>query len=261
MEKESQKGKEASIGAWQAESLRLTAFPTPAAEFAEPSWWKNLVGEPPEKRLSTPRTSSLQEQGPFAGGTLVLTVNPLRIDWALRPTQEETQSEPQAFLTISSFTESLARFSALIGRWFDEQMCPPLKRLALGAVLVLPVASLRQGYEQLSEYLPAVKLSIDGSSDFFYQINRPRVSKSGVHNLNINRLSRWSVFTWQAALLGIIPGAVETKISRPDFACRLELDINTAADFVGTLPDEQRGKILEELGLFALEIVQKGDIA
>ena len=75
-----------SLEVWQAGILRLTAFPSPAAQLGELTWWKDLVGEPPETKISQPRTGGQQEEGRFdEGRKLVLRIEPTRIDWLLTP--------------------------------------------------------------------------------------------------------------------------------------------------------------------------------
>jgi hypothetical protein len=49
-------------------------------------------------------------------------------------------------------------------------------------------------------------------------------------------------------------------VGHKDFACRLELDINTVPDFQGELPRESFGQLLGELTELGQEIAQKGDI-
>jgi hypothetical protein len=259
MEKNSQKVTELPSNVWLAESLRFTGFPSPTAEYSEPTWWENLVGENPERRVSQPKTNTMLEQGNFGDNQLVLSLNPLRIDWRLVP-REASGSEMQTIPTIGSFSDSLPRFLKLINRWIQEGMCPQLKRMAFGAILFFPVNDRLSGYEAISKYLASVKLVGATSTDFLYQINRPRNSKSNVPNLIINRLSRWSVMAVQGALMGIRPGMVEARFGSESSACRLELDINTDAKFSGSLPDELRFAIMEELTSLAVEIAEKGDI-
>jgi hypothetical protein len=244
---------------WEAESLRVTGFPSATAEFKETSWWQELMGEPPDKRLSTPKTSSLQEHGSLEGNSLVLNISPLRIDWVLSPNLD-TIGMSQHFPRLGSFNDSLRPFASLVQGWLGLETCPQLNRLAFGCVLLLHVESLQQGYEQLAAYLPAIDLSIGRSSDFLYQINRPRESTVDVPNLRINRLSRWSVSKWRTGIFGVTSGKIDSKMTPERFGCRIELDINSAPDFSGTFSREQSNKLLEELITLAFEIVEKGDI-
>lgn len=247
-----------SLEAWQAEILRLTAFPSPAAQLGEPTWWKDLVGEPPETKISQPRTGGQQEEGPFEGRKLVLRVEPIRIDWLFTPIDDRAQ-EFESIPTTGSFPESLQIFLQLMLRWFELATCPPVQRLAFGATVLLPVENQQIGYRQISAYLP-FQLDPEGSSDFSYQINRPRDSTSGISGLRINRLSKWSLVRVTMGALALGPAFVGYSARRIHHVCRLELDINTVPDFQGELSREQLPQIFQELVNLGQEIVREGDI-
>src|SRR5712692_10629704 len=96
---------------WQAESLRMTAFPSPGSLLGEPpNWWELVTGEPPENRVSQPKVGAVQEQGAFSTGVLTVLSQPGRIDWLL--------SWPERSEVVRSFEESLGIFVPLISRWF-----------------------------------------------------------------------------------------------------------------------------------------------
>lgn len=201
------------------------------------------------------------EEGKFKEGKLVLRVELGRIDWLFTKARDR---EPnfEEMSTVGSFPESLDKFAELMPHWFEIETCPSIQRLAFGAILLNPVESRQAGYRQISEYLPNVKLDSEDSSDFLYQINRPRDSNSGIADLRINRLSKWSVATqtWMESRLSPKSASV-SRFSGPQiFACRLELDINTMPDFKGELTQKQLPPIFQELVKLGKEIVQKGDI-
>jgi hypothetical protein len=246
------------LEAWQAEILRLTAFPSPAAQLGEPTWWRDLIGEHPETRISRPRRGGQQEEGRFEGRKLVLRVEPTRIDWLLAPIDDQAR-EVEGVPTTGPFPESLQIFLQLILRWFELETCPPVQRLAFGAILLLPVENPQAGYRQISTYLP-LQLDPEGSSDFSYQINRPRDSTSGISSLKINRLAKWSVLSLTMGELSLGPTSVDYSARQIHHVCRLELDINTALDFRGELSREQLPQIFQELVNLGQEIVREGDI-
>lgn len=242
---------------WQAESFRLTAFLGPSAQFAEQDWWKALISEVPDRRTSEPRTGLQQEEGKFKDenieGKLVLTIQPTRVDWQLVPLLNVFDS---GFHTIGSLADSLTSFLTLMLRWIE--IAPPIQRLAFGAVLNKPVNSSKEGHNWISSYLP-FELDED-SSDFLYQINRPRKSAStGISDLLINRLSKWSVSLLTSFAFEL--NKPEQYIARPhQFFVSLELDINTAPDFSVELTSEQLPQVLQELVELGKEIATKGDI-
>src|SRR4029077_16583024 len=93
-------------------------------------------------------------------------------------------------------------------RWIKE-MSPTISRLAFGAVLFQSAESHETGYELLKSYLPKLEVDSKGSFDFLYQINRPRLSMSGIPSLQINRLSKWAVVALQAHFFGAGKGVVK----------------------------------------------------
>ena len=219
-----------------------------------------MLGEPPEVRVSQPRMGGQQEEGPFEEGKLVLTIQPTRVDW-LFAVAEDKEPNVGEITAIGAFPELLDKFLTQMLHWFELETCPSAQRLAFGAVLLQPVESRQEGYRQLSAYLPCVQLDPAGSSDFFYQINRPKNSSSGMAGLRINRLSKWSVAVTRGSVLSF--GQVSTlhTLGSEHFACRLELDINTAPGFSGELTQEELPVIFQELVDLGKEIAQEGDIS
>jgi hypothetical protein len=121
-----------------------------------------------------------------------------------------------------------------------------------------PIADPVAGNRLLSQYLHDVKIDIEGSTDLFYQINRRRCSTSDVPDLFVNRLSKWSLSTTGLLSLGGAPE--EITIQARQFACRLELDINTVAEFPEELPHSRLSDLFDEFVRLSNEIAQEGDI-
>lgn len=222
----------------------------------EKDWWNALVPEPPETSIIRPQ---YQDEGPFERGRLMLTAQSGRIDWIYGP---DIRRLEEGLPIVGPVDEVLEGFSNLMHRWLE--MSPPLMRLAFGAILLQPAEDRRHGYGALSSYLPAVKLDADTSSDFVYQINRPRSSVSGIPNLRVNRLSKWSVMQMQKLRLEVQVAEAQVGQSAVPYeqhsACRLELDINTAPEFGGELPKGQLPMLFDELVSLGKEIALQGDI-
>ena len=247
------------LSSWQVESLRMTAFPSPAAQVAaEPTWWTDLVGESSEKQIVQPKQKVRREEGSYEGGKLILTTQPVRIDWVYVAVDELEggQGEPP---TIGAFPDVLSVFSQLMLHWLERGACPPVHRLAFGAVLLQLIEDQQVGYRQMTAYLPSLSLNLEGASDFAYQINRPRSSTSGIVGLRINRLSKWAAPIWTMAEIPVTPEA-GLLVRQRGAVCRLELDINTTPDFPGELPREYLPRIFEELVNLGQEIAREGDI-
>jgi hypothetical protein len=193
---------------------------------------------------------------------LILALQPGRIDWHL--TAKQAEEEPDSLGGLSLLKpEAIAKFQDLISRWMQLESYPPLIRLALGQVLLQPVETREAGYLQLRNYLPSVDLKPE-STDFLYQINRPRQS-TAVPSLRINRLCKWSVI--RASKISFTLSAAQTEptpLSRlvdSQQACRVELDINTVPEHQSKFDSATSISVFDELALLAKEIAEKGDVA
>ena len=244
---------------WQAESLRFTAFLTPSADHGGTTWWREVVGDEPENTTTRSRGTEYSAEGSFEAARLVLSLKPRRVDWLLAPSPDPEQGAG-AMATLGPLAVTLDAFWRAAAKWLGLVTCPPLQRLAFGAVLLHPVSDRGEGYRGLSTYLPAVQLDPQASRDFTYQINRPRShTHDGLH-IAVNRLSKWSVAVWRFA--AFVPGSVAPRLvpSRSEFyACRLELDVNTDADFDGEFTRAQTEPLLHRLLETGIEIAREGD--
>jgi hypothetical protein len=202
---------------------------------------------PPDTIQEDRREGSRTQIAQFEGGLLSLTVTPSRIEWGFMvpdPGFGENQAVPLG--------QHLDPFRHVAHRWLED--CPALSRLAFGYILRLPVGSREDGYERISSYL---NFDLDPTSfDFTYQINRPRPSEIVGPDLTINRLARWSVARTMRVEM---TGNHVMHVPRGSF-CRLELDINTAAERVEPLPAQSLRELYDELIGLGREIVQEGDI-
>ena len=243
-----------AVTGWQTESLRTTSFPSSTAQFDGADWWLEVTGEQPENQVVRLREGTRQDEGHVDGVRLVLAAQPTRVDWLAIP------EERQDVLAVASLDDALAFFLPVMSRWLE--VSPPLRRLALGATLTMPVQDRRSGYMLLAQYLPGVTVEPERSSDLLYQINRPRFTRTGIPRLVINRLSKWAVVLQGTARIDLsVPVATLSYLPTSQaYACRLELDINTAPDFPGDLPHDQLGALLEEFADLSREIAAKGDI-
>lgn len=247
---------------WQAQSLRVTAFLSPSAKIVDPKWWSELLGTEAETRSLRPLRGEFNEQGQFDKGVLALQVSPLRVDWNLTP-NVGASSEDSPLLALGAFLEIGDKFLKLMTEWLGLATAPPLQRLAFGAMLLQPVDGRDEGYKLLSKYLPSVKLSPD-STDFLYQINRPRKSKvPQMTARSINRLTKWSCISLQRSFVQHFPDGTTNSsvLGEAVYACSLELDMSTTADFKGELPQQALIQILREQYELGKEIASKGDKA
>lgn len=239
---------------WKVQTLRLTVFPSGSTVISEVNWWESLLGQPPDSQTSKPKTGLFSQEGVFESGKLTLNVQPGRIDWLW--TTNESQEEQIPILGPLSTT--LDNFSAIMTQWL-EKMCPPVRRLAIGGILLDPVENKQIGYKHLTEYLPYVKLDPERSFDFTYRINRPRNS-TVMKDLTINRLTNWLVAMWKVNQMALAPDQLQ-YIPGPEFhACRLDLDMSTQTDYLESLPQESLVNLFRELISLGTEIATRGDI-
>lgn len=243
------------LATWQAESLRVTCFPSSVTDINSKNWWLDVIGEQPENTIIRAKDGFRQEEGHVNGQKVILGIQPIRTDWLMVPNDEGGET------SIGSFQAGLNSFITIMSSWL--KISPPLRRLAFGTVLVFPIDSRQLGYELLGNYLPNVKLDPVGSSDFLYQINRPRSSQTAISDLLINRLSKWSVLRRGLVGFELSPTTPMASVvpSSETLACRVELDINTSADYKGDLPSDKLLEIFNELIDLTKEIALEGDIS
>jgi hypothetical protein len=235
---------------WQVNTIRFTVFLSPSTVVSGLTIWNKVVGEVPELKIENPRRSDIQLEGNYEKGKLVLKIEPVRIDWYYRPLEIDFDG------TIGDFDEVLKTFIPLINKWLTSQEFPQVVRIAFGAILFYKVENRENGYQQLAEYLPNVKIDINKSSDFMYQINRPRLSQVGINGLKINRLSKWFITLVRDDIL--TSGNIREGI--PLHFCTLELDINTSPDNKDEIPSKKVTNLINEMVEFGKEIALKGDL-
>jgi hypothetical protein len=242
----------AQLDAWQTENLRVTAFVDGKSDISKNRWLEDLLGDD-VVRIQDNRTSGVRvEVVSFAHGKIALQTMPSMgaIHWTFVDTDDATPESPRM-----NFVDSLEPFSELMQRWFH--LCSGVHRLAFGCVLRLPVPDRETGYRKMSDYM-TFNLD-DGSFDFSYQINRPRLFSGiepAVEPIRINRLARWSV--GMTFVVGITPARnLPSPISS---YCRLELDLNTPPESQDVLSSTSLCSIYDELVRLGSELVREGDV-
>src|ERR1700674_1001067 len=246
---------------WTTEVVRLTVFRFPGVDIANAGWWSDVAGGEPEDVVSKPRTGIYRAEGSFGNGQLVLNIDATRIDWLYAIRQSQEPGDDNLFPALGDYREQHDLFSGAIVPWLAA--CPPSIRVAYGTNLLEMVEDKSRGYRRLSEFLHSVKLDTENSSDFSYQINRPRPSQV-IPELAINRVSKWSVMRRSIGQLTINPATgVARGMAAPPYivdACRLELDVNTDASRINELPHGELPLLFDELQRLANEIASTGDV-
>ena len=247
---------------WEVETLRFTGFFPSAGSPVNPAgWWEKIVGQPPENKIERPREGILMQDATLDTKMLTLSVSPARVDFVASASRKvRVTEEYNGWMTIGSLAESRSDFLAYTDKIIGLQS--PIVRFAFGALLFRPVESRIEGYKMLARYLPSMKIDIENSSDFFYQINRPRKSNV-LTNALVNRLSKWSVAHLQPLAVQINVGqegsVVSQYVEAGTSGLRLELDISTPAERNDPVPSEQQRALWNEVVSIGLEIASKGD--
>jgi len=244
-----------SDASWGVETLRLTLFHQKNAAFPSGDIWEQVTGKIPDSSSEQPKSGTRVVIGDVDGSQLALQLQPRegRIDWVLK-------SDESPDVTPASFPDIASVFLTLMNVFLGRKDVPPVIRMAFGAIVLLPVSSVEEGYSTISNYL---NFDLDGSSssDFMYQINRKRASKANPNSMG-NRLTKWSVGKVTKHSLAI---ADEGLVSLQDpeitsVACRLTLDINTVPHGDAVLSSDRYEPILWELFDWGREIIRQGDI-
>jgi hypothetical protein len=244
---------------WQVQVLRFTAFYDPEEQFDISGWWAELTGDMPETETKKVKEGISIEEGPFMDGRLTLTKSQIAIDLRFQ-LPNKPPNEVNGIPTIGSFEEQYPVFIGLVKKIFDVMEFPSIRRMAFGSIINLPSKDRQEGYKQLSAYIKNVKIDPVNSSEFFYRINRQRNSTTGIEGLEINRLNTWSVAAyWSVSVSASIPKG-QVKTTEPNYACQLEIDINTCQEFQNNLPKEKLSEIFDELVGMGKEIICQGDI-
>lgn len=248
---------------WEAENLRLTFFlGAPVLDASDGAKaWRKITGIDPERSIRDSRNLRAEESGVWNETWLTVQHLPGRVDVLMTPLPDEMLQEiPEGPRTIGRLDARRAALKEALDKLVDG-WSSPITRVAFGTVLLLTVADRTDGYKRLGAYMKSVQVD-PSSSDFMYQINRPRDVKLGDERIAINRLSKWSVALLARTQL-VLQGNTFVVSGAPApiaHACRLELDISTDAQRSALLPNEKLGELFAQLVNLGAEIAEVGDL-
>lgn len=238
---------------WQVELLRVTAFPIDNIAI-DTTWWNDLsLGEKDSRIIS--KDGVCRDEGLFEENKLYLNVHANRIDWIYSTDLTKLQGP---LPTFGEFSKVKQNFYNLIQKWL--KIYSEISRLAFGTILLYSAGDKEENYKLISKYLPNIIIDPKDSSDFFYQINRPRDSSSGISDIKINRLMKWSVMNIYGLDINLLSNVTPVSRAKGIYACRLELDINTSADYNKQLAPKKLPNLFNELTFLGEEIISNGDI-
>jgi hypothetical protein len=243
------------LTAWNVNKFRFTAFPSLADQEINPDWWMQVMGTEPETMLVKPKTGVTHYELPYEDGNIIFETQLGRVDWLYIPSEDTLQLANEGLTNLGTFEKAINIFLVIVNRWL--QLCPKLRRIAFGANVSQPTGGKEDSYKLLATLLPSVKIDPIGSSDFLYQINRPRPSKTGIDSLKINRLTKWA-----GIVLTVAVGNQEHNLEKTDtkFYTLVEFDINTVTNPLRDIEPNELTNILSELIDLGSEILINGDI-
>ena len=239
---------------WVVESLRVTAFPKELDQSLKGPEWNKLFGSEPERYETRPQEAYEIQSGKLGEVIGVLERRPERLDLKLSP-YVDPGTRPPLFQGFGKFDEAFASHKSKFRKWLAA--CPKLKRLAFGAVLVIPCDSKQQGLNILQEFLEgSVIIDEKKTRDFQYMKNIPKKSKI-IKGIEINKLCTWSVMTGEIMAVG--PSGM-TQSGETGFACHLVLDFNTDQEHIDGWAKNKNFALLDELYAHANDVTTKGDV-
>jgi hypothetical protein len=245
------------VETWRAGYLRLAAFPEQPVYGIAQNWWQELTGSEASECNEKRQTREKTESGDFAGANLLLEIDLVRVQWTAQVVYNPLEID-SAVPTLGPFVDRSNWFRELMKVWLGK--APPLKRLAFAGRVEQPVAGHVEGYELLNRYLRSVDVDTK-SSDFLYRVNRRRSSRTGIPDLEINRLCTWAVRK-QTLRVNVSSAMEPPQVTQSEFyATVAEFDINTVPELPGGLLPSGEGliAILHELVDLATEIATVGD--
>jgi hypothetical protein len=246
---------------WVVESHRLTLFRFPGTSFDVEGVWRAMAGREPDELTKKAATGKVSASGVLAGGRLIVQHDPLRVDVVYFAAQAEDEIGSR-FPELGPVGEQTEMFVNLTTNFLRD--APEALRLAYGLVLGEQATSKMDAYLKLGKRLPTVRLDAENSTDFSYQINRPRSSKV-LPGLSINRLSQWACNQLVHQMIAVQNGSRLEVLRPPEaqtaYRCRLELDLSTSQDRREALPSDRVPNLFMELVELAREISEMGDVA
>lgn len=236
---------------WLVQQLRFSAFVQGVSPQSLDDIWALISTDKPETDESRPREGFRRLATSADDGSILdLILMPGRFD-VLQSPAATAEIQPvvdlgEAGPRVDSF---IIQISAMLpGLNTDIQ----IQRIALGLVLLRPVTSREEAYQQLQSLVP-VELNPETSRDFLYQINHPEMLTVRQDLLELNRLSKWSAmrmhrFALQFAVASSgAPVSTQTGLAAAENFVRCEVDNSTSAERVEALPRDSILPILARL--------------
>lgn len=240
---------------WIVRQYRLTAFPSSQADGVVLPTWSGMFGT--EALSAVRRAGVLNEEGDFNSLRVIVGSQlRLRADLVIQPIPTPDAPIVLKGEGLGSLLTAVAASREILDRFLS--LLPPVRRLAVGVVLVRPTQNKEESYALLPEAIKTLGVNLAGTSDFTFQINRPRSSLI-VRGLQLNRLAKWAAI--RVGVLTVDAASSGVSHDYGEHAIQLELDMSTEADRTTSVPAGTEGPLVKELESLAAEIAAHGDVA
>ena len=241
---------------WQAQVLRLTAFlATPLDPGIVAEIWHLAAGAAPETDDNRPREGIRRQAGPFSDWQLEIVIAQGRVDWILSP---RARADAPPALYFASLERAMTPFRAEAKKWLAIGS-PSILRLAVGAVLLMPMPDRKAAYKKLNELLSSVQVDPAHASELLYQINWRRLS-GVVPNLQLNRLTKWNALVVRVFSFPLSQAVLQSSPTTGEQFCALECDHSTVADRTEAFTTKQADDLLQELCDLVEDNACKGEV-
>lgn len=211
------------FGQWDVDSLRLTLFYKNQKLPFRSGLWNIVTGAKPHAIDERPQEGRITVTGQHLGNQLVLVLQQSRVDWHIRPVSPPTPPSAKELLLVTGVAETADVLKTALVKSIDPKL--QVVRLALAPVLIKSAASLEDGLEKLSHYLPGVRREFLHGTDFIYQINKPRQAQ-GATGVVMNCLAKWEMHEFIQGTVSVSPAAPPRFTTEQAPTCLLSMDIN-----------------------------------
>lgn len=167
---------------WDTESIRLTLLGNVEPGLAPT--WLSMTGQQPDSVTNRPAQGVQLEEGQWAGGHLVVSCQPGRIEIVLTAMPRD----PSEIASLGTFLVALTKFEEII----SKVTYPKVSRLAVGAKINVFFDTEKQVSEFISSQVPDFKPSKE-YCDLMLQYNLPK-KFAKIGGLILNRIIKMSQF-------------------------------------------------------------------
>jgi hypothetical protein len=203
---------------WKPVFARVTAFPsvplvqvTSAAQLFQQIW--NREPDSFQKQATPTSFAPSMAQGVQGDLTFTCTLNPIRVDLAVGPSDTAPMGSQATFQVIENSPALSTELRRIIEAIRNNPSVIPTARVALGVQFSTVTSSHNEANQIITSTLPdGFRLNLSDEEDFILQINQIRPSEL-VNDLKVNFITKWSVERIQQFTL-TIPATGASGISQ-----------------------------------------------